>query len=175
MVKYQSSFFSDINNRYSSIELINDSFIDYNIENHINEEKYNDALVASLDKAVLVHKYKISIGCGSGNNIEPCDVFGDNKFIHIKRNNGSSNLSHLFNQALVSSQVILDTSSRNQFRDKLKNAGEFDIIPEHFPSSNYEIVIAIINKFNDGFLIFHFLVKCLYVMLPQICRIMDIK
>ncbi len=50
---------------------------------------------------------------------------------------------------LVSSQVLLDIASRNQFRDKLKKAGESDIIPESFQSSNYEIVIAIINKFND--------------------------
>lgn len=147
--KINQDFVSDINNRYSSIALLNDSFIDFNKEKHTNEDKYNDALVASLDKAVLVHKYKISIGGGSGNNIEPCDVFWNNKFIHVKRNSGSSNLSHLFNQALVSSQVLLDTASRNQFRDKLKKAGEIDIIPEPFQSSNYEIVIAIINKFND--------------------------
>ncbi len=147
--KINQDFVSNINNRYSSIELLNDSFIDFNEKDHINEDKYNDALVDSLDNAVLVHKYKISIGGGSGNNIEPCDVFWNNKFIHIKRNSGSSNLSHLFNQALVSSQVLLDIASRNQFRDKLKKAGESDIIPESFQSSNYEIVIAIINKFND--------------------------
>lgn len=147
--KINQDFVSNINNRYSSIELLNDSFIDFNEKNHINEDKYNDALVDSLDNAILVHKYKISIGGGSGNNIEPCDVFWNNKFIHIKRNSGFSNLSHLFNQALVSSQVLLDTASCNQFRDKLKDAGETNIIPEPFQSSNYEIVIAIINKFND--------------------------
>lgn len=147
--KINQDFVSDINNRYSSIELLSDSFIDFNKKDYINEDQYNEALVDSLGNAVLVHKYKISIGGGSGNNIEPCDVFWNNKFIHIKRNSGSSNLSHLFNQALVSSQVLLDTASRNQFKDKLKKAGESDIIPEPFQSSNYEIVIAIINKFND--------------------------
>lgn len=129
----------------------------------------------SLDNAVLVHKYKISIGGGSGNNIEPCDVFWDNKFIHIKRNSGSSNLSHLFNQALVSSQVLLDTTSRNQFRDKLKKAGEPDIIPKSFQSSNYEIVIAIINKFNDDIPKYHFLARYPCALQLQICKIMDIK
>jgi uncharacterized protein (TIGR04141 family) len=147
--RINQDFVSNINNSYSSIELLEDSFIDFNKKEHINEDKYNDALVASLDNAVLVHKYKIPIGGGSGNNIEPCDVFWNNKFIHVKRNSGSSNLSHLFNQASVSSQVLLDTTSRNKFRDKLKAAGESDIIPEPFQSSDYEIVIAIINKFND--------------------------
>ena len=173
--KINQDFVSEINNRYSNIELLNDGFIDFNEKDHINEDKYNEALVDSLDNAVLVHKYKISIGGGSGNNIEPCDVFWDNKFIHIKRNSGSSNLSHLFNQALVSSQVLLDTTSRNQFRDKLKKAGEPDIIPKSFQSSNYEIVIAIINKFNDDIPKYHFLARYPCALQLQICKIMDIK
>lgn len=147
--KINQDFVSDINNRYSKIELLNDSFIDFNKQVYMNEDDYNTGLVSSLDNAVLVHKYKISIGGGSGNNVEPCDVFWKNKFIHVKRNSGSSNLSHLFNQALVSSQVLLNETSRNQFRTKLKDAGELDIIPESFNPRNYEIVIAIINKFND--------------------------
>lgn len=143
-------FVTDINIRYSNIELLNEDLIDFSESNHANEDDYNTALADSLDNAVLIHKYKISIGGGSENNIEPCDVFWNNKFIHVKRNSGSSDLSHLFNQALVSSQVLLDAASRNQFRDKLAADGKPNIIPEPFQSNNYDIVIAIINKFQDN-------------------------
>lgn len=143
-------FVTDVNHRYSSIALLTEDLIDFRESDYANEDDYNKALVDSLDNAVLIHKYKISIGGGSGNNIEPCDVFWNNKFIHVKKNSGSSDLSHLFNQALVSSQVLLDVASRNQFREKLAADGKPNIIPEPFRSNNYDIVIAIINKFQDN-------------------------
>ena len=100
-----------------SIELCQDVFIAYN---HNNEDEYNDALSASLANSYLLHKYKIAIGGGQGNNIEPCDVLWQNKLIHVKRNGGSSQLSHLFNQALVAGQMWLDQSFRNQLRAKME-------------------------------------------------------
>lgn len=60
--KIKQDFVSHINSRYSKIELLSDSFIDFNKQVHSNEDNYNTALASSLDNAVLVHKYKISIG-----------------------------------------------------------------------------------------------------------------
>lgn len=145
--KINNDFVASINERYLSIELCQDVFIAYN---HNNEDEYNDALSASLANSYLLHKYKIAIGGGQGNNIEPCDVLWQNKLIHVKRNGGSSQLSHLFNQALVAGQMWLDQSFRNQLRAKMEADGYSDVISEPFNSSDYEIVIAIINAFHDG-------------------------
>lgn len=144
--KINNDFVANINERYLSIELCQDVFIDYG---HNNEDRYNDALSASLANSYLLHKYKIAIGGGQGNNIEPCDILWQNKLIHVKRNGGSSQLSHLFNQALVAGQMWLDQSFRSQLRAKMEADGYPDVIPEPFNSSDYEIVIAIINTFHD--------------------------
>jgi len=144
--KIDIDFVDTINQQYNSIELNQDIFLDYC---HKDEDAYNSALSMSLPKAIMLHKYKVPIGGGQGNNIEPCDVLYGNKMIHIKHNGGSSMLSHLFNQALVSSQMWLDSESRNILKGKLSIDGKQDIIPPNFAANNYEIVIAIINKFVE--------------------------
>ncbi|MDE7406387.1 MAG: TIGR04141 family sporadically distributed protein [Clostridiales bacterium] len=144
--RIDTNFVNTINQQYNNIELNQDSFIEYS---HKDEDHYNEDLCSSFPDAILLHKYKVPIGGGQGNNIEPCDVLHGNKMIHIKHNGGSSMLSHLFNQALVSSQMWLDNESRNILKDKLANDGKFDIIPQNFSATNYEIVLGIINKFSD--------------------------
>lgn len=141
-----NDFAESINERYKKITLCTDAFPDYN---HTNEDEYNSDLNASLGDSHLLHTYKISIGGGSGNNIEPCDVLWNNKLIHIKKNGGSSVLSHLFNQSLVSGQMLLDPNFRQQLRRKALSNGEGDVIPEPYSSADYEIVLAIINKFSE--------------------------
>lgn len=143
--KINSHFATDISRQYSEIALCDETFIDYE---HANEDEYNADLVNNLHNSLLLHTYKITTG-GQGNNIEPCDVLWKNKIIHIKRNGGSSLLSHLFNQASVSSQMWLDSSARQQLKTKMAENGCPDVIPERFNSSDYEIVIAIINKFTE--------------------------
>ena len=143
--KINNDFAVKISQQYNNLILCNENFIAYN---HADEDAYNAALVESLSDAYLLHTYKITTG-GQGNNIEPCDVLWNKKIIHIKRNGGSSLLSHLFNQALVSSQMWLDSNARSQLKSKMIEKGYPDVIPERFNSADYEIVIAIINKFTD--------------------------
>lgn len=142
-----NSFVTKIDSEYSSIELCDTVFIDH--KNKTDEDAYNEKLKETLQGSHLLHKYKISIGGGQGNNIEPCDLLWNKKLIHIKKNGGSSVLSHLFNQALVSAQSWLDIGFRNQLRGKITRGNDKDYIPEPFVSSEYEIVIAIINKFVE--------------------------
>lgn len=144
--RINNNFVESINNQYSSIDLLFEDFSEYEGG---SEDDYNDLLNKSLKGSQLLHKYKISIGGGQGNNIEPCDLLWKNKMIHVKKNGGSSVLSHLFNQALVAGQAWFDNDFRTQLHEKLKEAGEQDYIEEPFKSSDYEIIIAIINKFDD--------------------------
>lgn len=144
--KIDNSFVNKIHEQYSQIALCDDDFVDCFGE---SEDDYNDNLLSSLSDAHLLHKYKIAIGGGRGNNIEPCDLLWNKKLIHVKKNGGSSVLSHLFNQATVSGEMWLDTEFRKQLREKMEQNGEGDCIPEPFKSSDYEVVIAIINKFSE--------------------------
>lgn len=144
--RIDNDFVTTINTRYSAIELCETNFIECD---NCSEDDYNKSLNDSLSGSHLLHEYKVSIGGGQGNNIEPCDLLWNKKMIHVKKNGGSSVLSHLFNQALVAGQAWLDVGYRTQLRQKMLAAGEQDCINEPFKSSDYEIVIAIINKFND--------------------------
>lgn len=145
--RIDNAFVSTINEQYSSIDLCESDFAEYT--NNAKEDVYNSELHDFLNGSYLLHTYKISIGGGQGNNIEPCDLFWDNKMIHVKKNGGSSVLSHLFNQAMVAGQAWLDAGFRSQLRQKMLAAGEPDCISEPFISSEYEIIIAIINKFHE--------------------------
>lgn len=144
--KINSDFVTLINRQYDALTLCPETFVDYN---HLDEDHYNEDLHQLLTNSHLLHKYKIAVGGGQGNNFEPCDILWNHKLIHIKRSGSSSVLSHLFNQALVSGQMLLDTSSRAQLRRKAVADGEGDVIQEPFSSRDYEIVLAIINKFDD--------------------------
>ncbi len=144
--RINTDYVSLINKQYDSLSLCTDEFLDYS---HHDEDQYNDELHQTLTNSYLLHKYKVAVGGGQGNNFEPCDILWNNRLIHIKRNGNSSVLSHLFNQALVSSQMLLDASVRSQLRRKMIDAGEGDVIHEPFSAQDYEIVLAIINKFND--------------------------
>lgn len=141
-----NDFAETINENYSKLQLCSDTFPDYH---HKDEDCYNNDLCNFLSSSHLLHKFKIPIGGGQGNNIEPCDVLWDKKIIHVKKNGGSSVLSHLFNQALVSGQMLLDANYREQLRNKAASFGMLDLIPEPFSSADYEIVLAIINKFQE--------------------------
>ena len=145
--RIDNSFVDSINMQYSGIALCEAAFVDH--VNNVDEDTYNKELFVSLPNAHLLHTYKISIGGGQGNNIEPCDLLWENKLIHVKKNGGSSVLSHLFNQALVSAQAWLDSGFRRQLCEKMQNANEDAAIAEPFRSCEYEIIIAIINKFHD--------------------------
>lgn len=53
-------------------------------------------------------------------SIEVCDILTkDKELIHVKKNGSSSNLSHLFNQAAVSGETLLDSKFRKEANNKI--------------------------------------------------------
>lgn len=142
--KINNDFVTEINNAYNNFELSDIAFID--CPQDYNEDHYNQSLVNSLQGSHLIHKCNIPFSGGSGNAIEPCDVAIGKTLIHIKNNGGSSYLSHLFNQATNSCQLLKDNSFRNKFKEKLLNNNITDLIDNNFNASDYTIVLGIINK-----------------------------
>ena len=142
-------FSNKIENEYKNIKLSEISFIDYT-EEYLDEDKYNESLTKSIN-GYLIHKIgEISFGGGTGNRIELCDVMTkNNTMIHIKKNGGSAYLSHLFNQAAVSAELLLDKSFREKVNEKML-ANKFNqTFSMDFRPSDYTIIIGIINKYHD--------------------------
>ncbi len=121
------------------------AFPDYD---HINENEYNREAVASVPNSCCMDRKLIDYG-GGYSKIEFCDLFTqDKKIIHIKSYGGSSSLSHLFAQGVVSGELFV--SDRNFLR-KLNNElpatfrfPRTDIYPK---AEEYEVVYGIISKY----------------------------
>lgn len=73
----------------------------------------------------------------------------DKTLIHIKKNGGSSLLSHLFNQAAVSAEALLDENFRTKLNHKLADNKYTELIDDSFVATSYKVIIAIINKTKD--------------------------
>ncbi|MEN6325275.1 MAG: DUF6119 family protein [Syntrophomonas sp.] len=148
--KIDKNFAQRVNNEYQSIPISNIPFIPYESKGkqEYSEDNYNEELVKALGNAKLLHKVvEIPYGGGQGNKIEVCDVMTlDKNLIHIKKNGGSSQLSHLFNQAAVSAEALLDEGFRNKLHSKLAEKRYKELIDPSFNPNSYKIIIAIINE-----------------------------
>jgi len=145
----------EINNDY--VEKINSDYDDTPISSisfdecpkKYTENQYNNLFVSNHSTNYICMDNKLIRYGGGRSSIEFCDILSlDNKIIHVKKYAGSSALSHLFNQAFVSAQLI----KYDDFIDKV-NSKITSITSEssYFvdQSKKYEIVIAIICNDED--------------------------
>lgn len=73
----------------------------------------------------------------------------NNELIHIKKNGGSVYLSHLFNQAAVSAELLNDENFRKKVDEKMVE-NQFDKkFSKDFKTADYTIIIGIINKYHE--------------------------
>ncbi len=114
------------------------------------ESEYTDAFVNSDPNHLLCMDMKL-IAHGSGHSrIELCDVLTtDDTYIHIKPYSGSSTLSHLFNQAVVSAESVMsDSEFRSKANERIKRESDnsnFLISANVHPT----VILAIISKSNE--------------------------
>lgn len=112
-----------------------------------NENDYNERVCAeNATELICLDRNLIRHGWGNS-SIEACDIYTQGKtFIHVKNYGGSSVLSHLFNQGVVSWELF---ASEYEFREKLN-----DKLSESFripnpnsrpPIAEYRVVFAIIS------------------------------
>ena len=71
-----------------------------------DEEKYNKRAAQECDSLACMDRKLIAHGGGSS-KIEFCDLYDAGLLIHVKRYSGSSGLSHLFEQGIVSAVAFL--------------------------------------------------------------------
>lgn len=117
---------------------------------HTDEGDYNEQLPAVLANSYCMDRKLITYG-GAHSSIEFCDLMTDaGQIVHIKRYGGSSHLSHLFNQGVVSGELFIsDGAFRQKVNEKLPPTHQLADVINPPDARKYEIVFAIISKSNN--------------------------
>ena len=96
-------FVNDVDSAFKSIPRYGKPLPIYN---HADEDDYNKSAVAeSQGQWCLMDKKLLPVG-GVYDKVEFCDIYGNGELIHIKHYGSSSVLGHLFNQGLVSGELL---------------------------------------------------------------------
>lgn len=135
-----SDYVSQVNQEYSNVEI---SDIEFMVNEGLKESEYNKRFAESQsDKYLCLDGKNVSYG-GGHSKVEICDIISkDNTLMYIKKYSGSSVLSHLFNQAVVSAELIKsDTKFIAKANEKI-DADEFKLEQ----NKDYNIVFGIISK-----------------------------
>ncbi len=141
--KIDQDYSDEINQDYSQTKVTTKVFPEYK-KKYSGESEYNEVLAKSSDDYLLMDKKNIMFG-GNGSRIELCDVLSnDGTLIHVKRYGGSSVMSHLFNQGLVSMDLIKSepnfVKKANQTIAQEDQSGRFAISPDRETEVVYGIV-----------------------------------
>lgn len=139
-----SAYVKDVDAFYQSIEPSKMTLPNYGTK---REPQYLKDLCKTHNQFALMDRKTIMIG-GGKSRVEFCDLFSNqNDIVHVKHYGGSSLLSHLFSQAVVSSDCFLHES---EFRASVN-----DYLPHGFklanpavaPAANqYTVCMAIMSK-----------------------------
>ena len=132
----------------STIQSLNPSDLVLPAYDDEDEAGYNTRVAAaSKGQLALMDRKLISAPVASG-TIEFCDLFdGDLRMVHVKRYGGSSALSHLFAQGVVSArQYHLARDFRQLVNDKLPETHRLADPTKDLVAGDYEVAYAIVAK-----------------------------
>ena len=143
-----NNFKEKIINDYNSTEI---SQINFDIYQHKTENLYSTEFCKNHNEQFICLDKKNVMYGGGHSQVEICDILSkSNELIHIKPYSSSSTLSHLFNQGLVSIDLIMHDD------DFLKSANK--IIEEENPNylindsnrNDMKVVFAIAHTKGDS-------------------------
>lgn len=106
-----------------------------------SESEYISHAAASDRRLVLLDRVLLEIPSSRG-RFEPCDLLGPNdELIHVARVRHSAAFGHLFNQALVSTEILLDSADARQalIRAVRDRGNGRTLTPDFYPR---EVVLA---------------------------------
>ncbi|MCK5242190.1 TIGR04141 family sporadically distributed protein [bacterium] len=145
----EKSFTKSVDKEYQALR--NQAIsIDLPSYQHGNENDYNIKIAQKDKQFCCMDRKNISHG-GGYSKIEFCDLFAKNKkMIHVKHYGGSSVLSHLFNQGIVSGELFIrDEDFRKKVSAKLSKAHRIFDIENKPKASDYEVVFAVISSVEN--------------------------
>jgi uncharacterized protein (TIGR04141 family) len=150
--RVQDDYVLELNQFVDNLTSANISFPNSTPTKH--EAVYNSEFANISDDYFLLDKRLVSIRAKT-TPIEICDVLTKNRqLIHIKRHLGSSDLSHLFSQGLVSAELLQSspefrTVVSRKIRSYVKGRSGFDCFSTSgFVASEFEIVFGIIERWK---------------------------
>ena len=117
------------------------------------ENQYNEAVSNDSDDFLSLDAQEITVE-GRG-KIELCDLLTTKRqLVHVKRYTGSATLSHLFNQGKTSAELLqVNRDFRSAAKALIEANSQKDerftfIDPDSFRTDEFEIVLAIIKRWN---------------------------
>lgn len=144
-----NDFVAQVNRDYDSIPVSEMSFIDFT-NAHQSENEYSTKFAETNPGHLLCMDRKTITYGGGHSKIELCDILtNDGTYIHVKPYSGSATLSHLFNQAVVSAELVLWDS---EFRSKANQEIDSNTDNHDFRINNNtkpNVILAIISKFEN--------------------------
>lgn len=116
-----------------------------------DEGAYNAAAAGVLPGACLMDRKMVSYA-GGHSKIEFCDLYtNDKKLVHVKRYGGSSVLSHLFSQGVVSGELfVAEAGFRERLNDELPATHKLPDPRARPNPQEFEIVYAIISESQEA-------------------------
>jgi len=139
-----TDFVGEVNSFYDTIE---NSLIELPPYETRKEPEYNQYVATTYPNDFdLMDRKNINIG-GGRSSVEFCDLFTKEKqLIHIKKYGGSSVLSHLFQQGIVSGELFLSSDIfREKVNSKLGEDYKLNNTVNRPNSAEYEICYAVMS------------------------------
>ena len=139
-------FVKIVNDEYETIHVSDMVFMECKA-GKVTENEYTTEFVNSKPDYMICMDKKTIYHGGGHSQVELCDILtADGKYIHIKPYSGSATLSHLFNQSVVSADlVITDKEFLRKANEKIQEVTDkesFLINDGQHP----DVVLAIISK-----------------------------
>lgn len=144
--RINNEFVEQVNQDYSSTPISTIDFDDFT-DLHSSENAYsNDFREKHADSYIVMDAENFAYG-GGHSKIELCDLLSkDRKLIHIKPYSGSQTISHLFNQAAVSAELVLSDAQflalTNEKINEIAGSEDFAITDRRA----IKVVFGIIHK-----------------------------
>lgn len=144
--RINGNFSDEIEEYFRSISEFGKEFPIYH---HDNEGEYNKDVVSNgRGYWALMDRKEIKVG-GVYDKVEFCDLYGKNReIVHIKHYGASGVLGHLFNQGVISGELLKKEKKYSDLvNKKLPNDHKMDFV-DSVPRdvSNYTVVFGIISK-----------------------------
>ncbi|MCX4188149.1 TIGR04141 family sporadically distributed protein [Methylophaga sp. OBS4] len=145
--RIETNYADTINQNFNSIVRYDKEMPCYNDE---SEGAYNSRVANNEPAEYVLMDTDLAYVRGAASGVEICDLYrNDKEFIHVKRYGGSSVLSHLFNQGLVSGELFrMDSVYRNIVNDKLPADRKIDPARSPLPKE-YRVVYAVVSESDE--------------------------
>ncbi len=137
--------FSNAVNQF--FDSLSESEIEFPPYNDMHEGDYLRFVAKDEGFALLDQQWIFPKGTRAGYRLEFCDLLYRNAFIHVKKDGSASVLSHLFSQASVATDLLMnDSSVQEQVNEHLKKVDLKINFNSQDSPRKYKIVLAIMQK-----------------------------